>query len=195
MLPKRSLSKQTQMRNFFPKVSVVIHKINTAKQFQMDSERQKQEAEDKKKADADKIAANDEEKRQATERIIQQRQELIDVNNANRDVAEFMGEHEVLQIYEHIDNAVEVALDVSGVKRKKAKKLWTKRPPNWKDITEHYQNYGLEAVEVSFVEEFAEMPQQVKNSLKRILNGWVKDVQAGKAPGYGHRQPGYNIYL
>ena len=194
MLPKR-FPKQTQMRNFFPKVSVVIHKINTAKQFQMDSERQKQEAEDKKKADADKIAANDEEKRQATERIIQQRQELIDVNNANRDVAEFMGEHEVLQIYEHIDNAVEVALDVSGVKRKKAKKLWTKRPPNWKDITEHYQKYGLEAVKVGFVEEFAEMPQQVKNSLQRILNGWVKDVQAGKEPGYGHRQPGYNIYF
>ena len=61
----------------------------------MDSDRQKQEAEGKKKADADKIAAKDEEKRQATERIIQQRQELIDVNNANREVAEFMGESEV----------------------------------------------------------------------------------------------------
>ena len=74
----------------------------------MDSERQKQEAEDTKKADADKIAANDKEKRQARERIIQQRQELIDVNNANREVAEFMGEAEVQQIYDNIDNAVDM---------------------------------------------------------------------------------------
>jgi len=187
MLPNR-FPKQTKLNNFFQKASDGIHKLNTAKQFLVDSERQKQEAENKKKADADKIAAKDNEKRQAIERIIQQRQELIDVNTANREVAEFMGESEVLQIYEHIDNAAEV--DVSGVKRKKAKKLWTKRPPNWKDITEHYQNYGLESVKLGFAEELAEMPQQVKNSLKRILSGWVKDVQAGKEPGYGHRQPG-----
>ena len=53
MAPKR-FPKQTQMNNFFPKASDGIHKLNTAKQFLIDSERQKLEAEDKKKADADK---------------------------------------------------------------------------------------------------------------------------------------------
>jgi hypothetical protein len=197
-MSSKRFPKQTEIKKFFSKVSPAIHELNTKKQFIVDSERQKQEAEDKKKADADKTAAKDEEKRQATERIIQKRQELrqelIDVNNANREVAKFMGDHEVLQMYANIDNAVEVALDVSGVKRKKAKKLWTKRPPNWKDITEHYQNYGLESVQLCFPEELAEIPQQVKNSLQRTLSGWVKDVQTGKEPGYAHRQPGYIFF-
>ena len=111
----KTISQTNANEIFPPNVSDGIHKLNTAKQLLMDSERQKQEAEDKKKADAVKIAANDKETRQARERIIQQRQELIDVNNANREVAEFIGEAEVQQIYDNIDNAVD--MEVTSVKR------------------------------------------------------------------------------
>ena len=190
MLPKR-FPKQTQMNNFFPNVSKGIHKLNTAKQFLMDSDRQKQEAEGKKKADADKIAANDKEKRQARERIIQQRQELIDVNNANLEVAEFMGESEVRQIYDNIDTAVDV--DVTSVKRKKKAKAWNQRPQNWKDMAGHYLSYGLDGIEQDYVEEMAVMPKERK-ALERKLRLWVKDLNAGKQPGYAHRQPGYIFF-
>ena len=157
----------------------------------MDSERQKQEAENKKKADADKIAANDKEKRQARERIIQQRQELIDVNNANLEVAEFMGESEVRQIYDNIDTAVDV--DVTSVKRKKKAKAWNQRPQNWKDMAGHYLSYGLDGIEQDYVEEMAVMPKERK-ALERKLRLWVKDLNAGKQPGYAHRQPGYIFF-
>ena len=190
MSPKR-FPKQTQMNLFFSNVSPGIHKLNTEKQFLMDSERQKQEAENKKKADADQIAANDKGKRQVRERIIQQRQELIDVNNANREVAEFMGESEVRQIYDNIDTALDV--DVTSVKRKKKAKAWNQRPQNWMDLTGHYLSYGLDAIEQDYVEEMAVMPKERK-ALNRVLNTWVKDFHAGKKPGYVHRQPGYIFF-
>jgi hypothetical protein len=157
----------------------------------LDSERQKQEAEDRKKADADKIAAKDKEKRQATERINQQRQELIDVNDVNQQVAEFMGEAEVLQIYDNIANAVDV--EVTSVKRKKKTKAWNKRPQNWRDLTQHYLLYGLEGIKNDFVEEMAVMPKE-RQSLQRLFKLWVQDFNAGKQPGYAHRQPGYIFF-
>ena len=180
-----------QITNFFSAVSSGVHTLNRAKQFVVDSERQEKEAKDKTKADADKKAAKDEEKRKQDEEkrltMERKRQEFMDVNDANREVAANMDETEVLEIYDNIDN---VDVNVSSVKRKKEKKRWRQRPPNWKDLTEHYQNYGLKSVKADFPEEMAEMPADDK-PLQRILNLWVKDVNAGKSPGYAHRQPGY----
>ena len=51
----------------------------------------------------------------------------------------------------------------------------------------------MKSVKAAFPEEIAEMPAEDK-PLQRILNLWVKDVNAGKSPGYANRQPGY-IFL
>ena len=123
-MSRRKFPKQMQIKSFF--VSSGDHKLNEAKQFLVDSERQEKEEKDKTKADADKKAAKDEEKRKqdeekrlTKERIHRKRKVFIDDNNTNRDV-----------------NDVDV--NVSSVKRKKR---WSQRPPNWKYLTEHYQNY------------------------------------------------------
>ena len=114
----------------------------------MDQELQQKEAEDRRRADADRKAARDEEKRQTTEGVGRKRQELTDVSSASRVTAAApVDEAEVLETCENVDSAVEV--DVSSVGRKGETRVWTQRPQNWRDLTEHYLQYGLRSLRPS----------------------------------------------
>ena len=104
-MSQQKFPKQTKLKTFFPKVSDRIHNLNREKQFLIDQELQQKKAEDRRRADADKKAAKDEEKRQTMGRINRKRQELIDVNSANRVIAAaLIDEAEVLEIYDTLAN-------------------------------------------------------------------------------------------
>ena len=111
-------------------------------------------------------------------------QELKEVNEMNiRTAEEILELEEVRDIFENIEE--EVGL-VSG-KILKRKKEWNARPECWKDIAQHYDEFGLKSTLTAFEKELEYIPSL--KSRQTTIEGWVKDRRNNRKLKYSYRAP------
>lgn len=168
------------MRSFFSTVKKKHHLANLAVQDYRDEIKANAEAQQRNMRQAEI-----EETRESNRTAARKRRNDANISEIAEDLRT-----DAEKIQDDIDGLVEDADDVRLIEKKKQRKLWQMRPPNWKDIAYDATVYGNDSTLRSYSSEFNGVSS---TATYQRLNTWKKDlksekvstVQKSRVPVYG----------